>query len=158
MDPLKRLVLFLFLFPLFAWGQNLKGSVLNSQNKLAIQDVNIALKETNENTKTDDKGSFKLKVSKNLEQSDTLYVSHIGYTPKKISFFDLKKNNYLIFLDEKMENLNGLTLSSTKREFKSKLNFIKLAPLQYRISSFGSVIKDNKIYVIGGDGSFKTDA
>jgi hypothetical protein len=155
---LKKFILFILLSPLFAFGQNIKGSILNSKNNLPIQDANITLKQIDGNSPTDERGLFNLKPPKKLKESDSLYVSHIGYTSKKISFFDLKKSNYLIFLDEKMEVLNGLTLSSEKKELKSKLNFTKLAPLQYPISSFGSVLNDNKIYVIGGDGSFSTDA
>lgn len=155
---MKKFILFILLSPLFTFGQNIKGSVLNSKNNLPIQDVNIALNQIDGNTTTDERGLFNLKITGKLEESDSLYVSHIGYTPKKISFFDLKKSNYLIFLDEKIENLNGLTLSSEKKELKSKLNFTKLAPLQYPISSFGSVLNNKKIYVIGGDGSFSTDA
>jgi len=155
---LKKLILFILLSPLFSFGQNIKGSIVNSKNNLPIQDVNIGLKQPDENTTTDAKGLFNLKLTRKPEESDSLYASHIGYTTKKISFYDLKKSNYLIFIDEKMENLSGLTLSSAKKELKSKLNFSKLAPLQYPISSFGSVLYNNKIYVIGGDDSFKTDA
>lgn len=155
---MKNFILFILLSPLFTFGQNIKGSVLNSMNSLPIQDANITLNQIDGNTITDEKGLFTLKLSGKLQESDSLYVSHIGYTPKKISFLDFKKSNYLIFLDEKMENLNGLTLSFEKKELKSKLNYTKLAPLQYPISSFGSVLNNNKIYVIGGDGSFSTDA
>jgi N-acetylneuraminic acid mutarotase len=65
----------------------------------------------------------------------------------------------LIILEEKIEYLDDLTISSTDNKvLKSKLSFTKLATLKYPIFSFGSILSSNKIYVIGGDGSFKTDA
>ena len=85
---MKKLILFILLSPLFTLGQNIKGSILNSSNNLPIQDVNIALKQIDVNTTTDERGLFTLKLSTKLEESDSLYVSHIGYTPKKISFYD----------------------------------------------------------------------
>lgn len=156
---MKKLILILLLSPLSGFAQNIKGTILDKKNNLPIQDANINLNQSNESSTTDETGKFHLKISKERQENDSISVSHIGYTEKKISLVELKKNNYLIFLEEKMEYLNGLTLFSTNnKELKPKLNFAKLAPLQYAISSFGSELYNNKIYVIGGDGSYKTDA
>jgi hypothetical protein len=147
-------------FLLIAPTQNIKGTVLDKKSNLPIQDANITLTQSDGSTTSDKNGKFILKNSRNLQEDDSLFVSHIGYTSKKISFSEIKKSNNLIFLDEKIENLNGLTLSAANhnKELKSKLNFTKLAPLQYPITFFGSILNNNKIYVIGGDGSFNTDA
>ncbi|MDR6843840.1 carboxypeptidase-like regulatory domain-containing protein [Flavobacterium granuli] len=156
--PLKNLILALVLFPFFAFAQNIKGSILDKKSNLPISDVNISLSPINVSTTTDEKGKFNLKTSREFQKNDSLNISHIRYTSKKISLTELNKSDCLIFLDEKTENLNGLTLTSVTKELKSKLAFTKLAPLKYAISSFGSILNNNKIYVIGGDGSFKTDA
>jgi len=155
---LKNLFVFLFLFPLFSFAQNIKGSIIDKISKLPIQDANVSIYQTNESTTTDDKGEFKLKTTRKLNENDSLYVTHIGYTPRKIGYLNFKKNNNLIFLEEQIEQLNGLTLSVSNKELKNKLAFTKLAPLKYRISSFGSVLNDSKIYVIGGESLFKADA
>jgi hypothetical protein len=155
---LKKIILLLLLYPLSAFAQNIKGRVFDRKNNSPIQDANISWNQSDEKTTSDEKGSYYLKTSKKPQENDTLYVSHLGYVSTKVSFFELKKNNYLIFLDEQIEYLNGVTLSSTRKELKSKISFTKLASLKYGISSFGSVLNNNKIYVIGGDGSFKTDA
>lgn len=157
---MKKIILILLLSPLFGLAQNIKGTVLDKKSNLPIQDANITLTQSDGSTTSDKNGKFILKNSRNLQEDDSLFVSHIGYTSKKISFSEIKKSNNLIFLDEKIENLNGLTLSAANhnKELKSKLNFTKLAPLQYPITSFGSILNNNKIYVIGGDGSFNTDA
>jgi hypothetical protein len=155
---LKNLFLFLLLSPLFIIAQNIEGTILNKKNNSPIQDVNITLKQVEENTSTDKNGKFKLTLFRKPQENDSLFISHVGFTPKKINYLELKKNNYSIYLEEQAENLNGLTVSYTNKELKSKLSYTKLAPLKYAISSFGSILYNNKIYVIGGDGSFKTDA
>lgn len=157
---MKEIILILLLSPLLGFTQNVKGTVLDKKSNLPIQDVNINLNQSDGSTTSNENGKFNLKNSRNIEDDDSLYVSHIGYTSKKISFSEMKKNNYLIFLDEKIENLIGLTLSAANhnKELKSKLNFTKLASLPYSISAFGALLYQDKIYVIGGDGSFKTDA
>jgi hypothetical protein len=155
---LKNIMLAIALLPLFAYAQTFKGSILDKKSNIPIQDANITLNQMDASGRSDEKGKFNLKISGKFKENDTLYISHIGYNSKKISLHELKKSDYLIFLDEKTENLDGLTLSSKNKELKSKLAFKKLAPLKYAISSFGSVLNNNKIYVIGGDGSFKTDA
>jgi hypothetical protein len=155
---LKKLLFIAFLFPLFAFAQNINGTIKDKKSDLPIPNANINIKELNTSATTDEKGKFNLKISREFKENDSLLISHIGYTTKKISVSEFKKSDYFIFLDDKIEYLNGLTISSTNKELKSKLTFTKLAPLQYAISSFGSILKDNKIYVIGGDASFKTDA
>lgn len=148
----------LLLVPLFSFTQNIKGTIIDKRNKLPIQDANVSINQIDKSATTTEKGEFKLKVSREPNENDSLYVTHIGYTSKKISYLDFKKSNYLIFLEEQIEQLNGLTLSVSNKELKSKLNFTKLAPLKYAISSFGSILNNNKIYVIGGDSSFRADA
>ncbi|MNG09645.1 Kelch motif protein [compost metagenome] len=43
-------------------------------------------------------------------------------------------------------------------KLKSKLAFNKLAPLKKPIASFGSCIKDGKIYIVGGSDSYESNA
>ena len=155
---MKKLIILLLLTPLFVFTQNIKGIVLDKKNNLPIQDANVTLNQNRENTTSDEKGKFNLTSSEKLQENDSLYVSHIGYTPTKISLFDLKKNNYLVLLDEKKEYLDGVIVTSEHKNLKSKLAFTKLPSLKHPISSFGSVLRDDKLYIIGGDGSFKTDA
>jgi hypothetical protein len=153
---LKKLLFILFLLPLFAFAQNINGTIIDTKNNQPLQDANINIKDLNISTSTNKKGKFYINISREFQENDSLYISHIGYTTKQISLSELEKEDYLIYLDENIEYLNGVTLLANK-ELKSKLAFTKLASLKYPISSFGSILKDNKIYVIGGDASFKTD-
>jgi hypothetical protein len=154
---LKKILLILFLSPLFTFAQNIKGVVLNPRNNLPIEDVNITVNRFNTSTLTDEKGKFKLNISNTLQKTDSIYFSHIGYTQKTISISELRKKDFIIYLDEKIESLVSVTISE-KKPLKSKIAFTKLTPLKYALFSFGSILKDNKIYVIGGDASFATDA
>lgn len=154
---MKKILLILFLTPLFSFAQNLKGVVMNKKSNLPIEDVNVTIKRNNTNTLTDEKGRFKLSLSTRFQETDSIYFSHIGYFPKKISITELQKNDVIIFLDEKIEPLDNISIAANK-QLKLKISFTKLASLQYPLSNFGSILKDNKIYVIGGDASFKTDA
>lgn len=154
---LKKTLFILFLTPLFSFAQNIKGFVMDKKNNLPIENVNITLKRVNASTLTDEKGKFKLSLPTRFQETDSINFSHIGYTAKTISLPELQKNEFSIFLDEKIESLESVILSGTK-PLKSKIAFTKLAPSKYVLSSFGSILKDNKIYVIGGDASFSTDA
>jgi hypothetical protein len=154
---LKKILLILFLTPLFAFAQNIKGVVMDQKNNLPIEDVNITVNRFNASTLTDEKGKFKLSFSTGFQETDSIYFSHIGYITKAINLSELQKNEFIIYLDDKIESLGGITLSGNK-QLKSKIAFTKLAPSKYALSSFGSILKDDKIYVIGGDASFKTDA
>lgn len=154
---MKKLFIILALFPIFSFAQNIKGVVINKKTNLPIEDVNVTIKPNGTNTLTDEKGQFKLSISTRFQEIDSIYFSHIGYLPKLISFTELQKNDEIIFLDEKIETLDNISITANK-QLKLKISFTKLASIQHPLSSFGSILKDNKIYVIGGDISFKTDA
>lgn len=154
---MKKLLFIIFLLPLFAFAQTINGTIIDAKNNQPIQNVNVTTKDLNTTTSTNEKGKFYLNIPINFKENDSLYISHVGYDTKKINLSEFKKSDCLIYLYENIESLKGITLSINK-ELKSKLSFTKLSPLKYPISSFGSFLKDNKIYVIGGDASFKTDA
>jgi len=139
-------------------AQDIKGVVISQKTNLPVDDVNVRSLSTNITGLTDEKGEFSLKYSSNFRENDTLEFSHIGYISKKISLNNLRQQ-HKVFISEETENLSGLTISANNElKLKSKLNFNKMKSLPYGIFAFGSVLKDDKIYVIGGDASFKTDA
>jgi hypothetical protein len=156
-SQLKKIFLLLFLIPLFSFTQNIKGVVMDRKSNLPIANINVSIKRFNTSSLTNDKGEFKLSVPKELQETDSISFSHIGYTSKTIVISEFKKNNFLIFLEEKIEALTGISVYGNK-PLKSKIAFTKLTPSKYPLFSFGSILKDNKIYVIGGDTSFSTDA
>lgn len=155
----KKLILTLFFLPLVSIAQNINGIVVSEKTNLPIEDTNIFALSSHVGTLTSTKGEFSLKLLTEFKDSDTLQFSHVGFITTKITVTDLKKLNFKVSLPEDVENLKGLTISSNQKiRLKSKLHSTKLEPLKYGIYAFGSILKEDKIYVIGGDASYKTDS
>lgn len=156
---MKKIFLFSILFPILSASQNYSGVVIDNKSNLPIEDVKINVIRFNENYSTNKEGKFDIKKFSQLQDNDSLSFSHISYILKKISFNELKKNNYLIMLEEKTEVLDNVIISSsTTKEQKTKITYQKLASQKKALSNFGAVVKNNKIFIIGGDASYKTDA
>jgi hypothetical protein len=135
------------------------GTVIDKKNKLPIEDVKIKSNRYDAYTTTNTEGKFEFINFSKLNENDTLFFSHINYVDKKTSFKEFKATKFSIFLEEKTELLNEVVIPlPTSKQLKSKIEYTKLASLKHPISNFGSIVKDNTIYVVGGDASTKTDA
>ncbi|TPG38094.1 carboxypeptidase-like regulatory domain-containing protein [Flavobacterium pectinovorum] len=156
---MKKLLVILFLLPLVSIAQNIKGIVVSEKSGNPIADVNVFALFSNTNTLTSENGEFNFKLPNDFKEEGDFQFSHMGYVTKKISLADLRKLNFKIALSEEVENLSGLTVSGNQRaKLKSKLSYTKLAPLKYGIYSFGSVLNDGKIYITGGDATYKLES
>lgn len=153
---MKKLIFLLTLSSFLSNAQNIKGVVLDKNTNLGIEDVYI-MSKTSFTALTDKDGKFSLKVKSEIEDNDSIYFSHVGYNPKRVLISEFKKDNFSIQLETEIENLKETTVYSYKN-LKSKISFTKLSNLKKGIYSFGSVLIDGKIYVIGGDTSFESDA
>ncbi|MEY4963607.1 MAG: hypothetical protein RLZZ323_926, partial [Bacteroidota bacterium] len=156
---MKKIFLLSILFPILSVSQNYSGVVIDSKSKLPIEDVKINVNRFNVNYSTNKEGKFDTKKFSQLQDNDTLSFSHISYVFKKISYSEFKNNNFSIVLEEKIEVLDNVIISSSNtKELKSKITYQKLASQKQALSNFGAVVKNNKIFIIGGDASYKTDA
>ncbi|MDR6763970.1 hypothetical protein J2Y38_004194 [Flavobacterium sp. 2755] len=155
---MKKLLFIFLLFPIFSIAQELKGIVVSANNQ-PIQDVNISYLSKSITALTNDKGQFSLKSEINFPENDTLQFSHISYKTTKITLNELRKINFKVILKQKTEDLSELTIKANHElKLKSKLSYESLAPLKNPIFSFGSFLKDGKIYVMGGNGSRESDS
>jgi len=155
----KKILLFFILIPFFSVSQNISGVVISKKDNLPIENTNVFALSSKAGTITDENGKFSLKLLSQFKDDEVLEFSHIGFTSLKIKLEDLKKAKFTVFLANEVENLSELTIAANHQlKLKSKLDFNKLAPLKYPIFSFGSFLKDDKIYVIGGNGSSEADA
>ena len=155
---MKKIYFLFLIFSLFSQAQNIKGSVFSQKNNNPIEGVNITMLNKNISSFTNESGNFSTKLTSS-SMNDTLQFSHIGYYTEKISLFDLKKQNFTILLREEIETLDGLTITDNEKiKLKSKVTYNKLARLKNPVFSFGSLVKDDKVYVAGGDSSFESDA
>jgi len=150
---LLNLVLILVLLACVSFAQNAKGVVLEAKSKKPLAGVSVFINKTGIGTTTNEKGEFHLKYFSEINESDTLIFSSIGYITSKISFSGLKGSKYVVLLTESVELLDGVTVTSLPH-LKLQIAYTKLSTLKGGLYSFGSVLVDNKIWVIGGDESY----
>ncbi|MBL0735287.1 carboxypeptidase-like regulatory domain-containing protein [Flavobacterium sp. GN10] len=154
---MKKLLYIVILLPFITNAQTVNGIIKSHAANLPIEDANVYALLTQIGTLTNEKGEFSL--NNKIKPNDTLQISHIGYITSKMAIADLKKSNYIISLEEDIESLKNVTIANNRwSKLKSKLDFTKLAPLEYGIYSFGSLVADGKIYVVGGDNSEQWNA
>lgn len=115
-----------------------------------LENVNILALSSKTGTITNKNGEFSLSILSKFKGDEILEFSHLGYITARYSISYLTSQNFKIQLQENIENLSGLTIISNLK-LKPKLEFSVLKPLRYPIYSFGSFLKDDKIYVSGGD-------
>ncbi|MEO6176692.1 MAG: carboxypeptidase-like regulatory domain-containing protein [Flavobacterium circumlabens] len=156
---MKKLLLLFVFCPLLSIAQNINGTTISQKTNLPVENTNVFALSSKLGTTSDEKGQFSLKLLPQFKDDEILEFSHIGFTSLKIRLEDLKKRKFIVLLSEEIEDLSGLTINANHDlKLKSKLSFSTLAPLKYPLFSFGSFLKDGKIYVIGGDGSRESDA
>lgn len=153
---MKKLLYIIILLPFIVNAQTISGIVKSQNTNLPIEDTNIYALRTQIGTLTNENGEFSL--NNKIKANDTLQVSHIGYITIKIAVKDLKKSNNTISLEEDIETLSNVDITSRKVKLKSKLDFTQLASLETGIYSFGSTVINDKIYVVGGDSSEESNA
>ena len=153
---MKKLLLIFVLCPLLSISQTINGTIVSQKNNLPIENTNVFAVSSKTGTITDENGKFSLKLLPKYSKDEILEFSHIGYVTRRFSLSYLKKYEYNIFLEEEVENLSGVTIAYNYK-LKPKLLYNKLTSSKHAIFSFGSFLKDDKIYVIGGDASYEID-
>lgn len=153
---MKKLLLLLILLPFLSFSQNTNGTIVSQKDNLPIEGTNIFALSSKTGTITNKNGEFSIKLLSKYKEDEMLEFSHIGYITKRLTLNYLIKHKYKISLEEKVENLSGLVITSSYK-LKPKVPYHKLNSSKYAAFSFGSFIKDDKIYVMGGDASFEVN-
>lgn len=151
-----KLTLILIFTSYILVAQNVKGTILDSETKEPIENVNVFFKKNDTGSISDKYGKFNISVNLETNESDTLQFSIVGYATKKITLAILKENKYLVFLSKKLEILDKVNVN-THIKLNAKLKFQKLSPLPQYVYSFGSSIINNKIYLFAGNSSYIED-
>jgi len=152
----RTIVSLLFLVTIqFSFAQYIKGTVLDATTKKPLEDVHVYVKNKEQVTFTNGFGKFRLKLSSQIKFNDTIYFSFIGYKTKKLGYSKNKKN-YSVSLVKDELKLENVALV-WERKLKPRLHYKKLTPMKRGLSSFGALLKDDKIYVIGGESTIKID-
>lgn len=115
-------ILFFLLIPVFSFGQNVyDGFIVDKILKKGISYATIGLVKENTGTNADENGNFKLKTSR--FESDSLYITSVGYKPLKVAVDNLPLN--MVFeMDKKETNLleviiKNYTESTTLNSFSN---------------------------------------
>ncbi|WP_264523020.1 carboxypeptidase-like regulatory domain-containing protein [Flavobacterium sp. N502536] len=153
---MKKLLLLFILSPLLSIAQNINGTIISQETKLPIANTNVFALSSKTGTITDEEGKFSLNLLSKFKDNEVLEFSHIGYASVQFSLSYLKKQNYKVFLEDEVQNLSGVTVKANPK-LNLKLPYSKLTSMKHSIFSFGSFLKDDKIYIIGGDASYEVD-
>lgn len=151
----KVIIIFtLFVASVSTSAQQIKGVVVDGNTKKPLEGVNIYLKNVPYGTVSKDDGVFQLK---NNKASDTIFFRYLGYSTKSYAlktFLGQKRDSVFMYPTE--ERLGEVEVAGRKKMLdiiKAK----KLSSMRFALTGFGSTIVDGRIYVIGGDKSYKED-
>lgn len=151
---MKNLIFFLF-FSSISFAQTIEGVVLDAKTNKPIKESHVYSTSIEQGTITNFRGKFRLKLS-GIHNLDSVYVSHIGYKKKAFLYAENKKS-YIIYLEANRNELSEIELTGVKRKLNSRLRYNKLTSMKRGLHSFGSLLVDDKIYVVGGNVTYKVD-
>ncbi len=153
---MKNVCLFLFLSIISAsFGQTINGFVFDAKTNQPLKGAHVYINSIEQGTTSNYRGKFRLKLQSE-PSVDSIYISHIGYEIKAFPYVKGKKE-YLIYLETNSTALSEVRLSNVKRDLNYRLRYNRLSSMKKGLYSFGSALKDNKIYVVGGNVTYKED-
>ena len=152
---MKNFVLFLAfsLSTFLSFSQYIEGKVLDATTNEPIEGVNVFMKGIDRGAITNEKGNYYLKFPYKIVKEDVIRFSHIAYGELEIPYIK-KKKNYSVSLFVDLKKLEEVKISE-KRNLKQSISYKKLSSMKSAVHSFGSLLKDGKIYVVGGDVSYE---
>lgn len=144
----------LFLGPLSITAQQITGVVADGKTKGPLEGVNIYLDDSSMGTVSKADGTFLLE---NGKAGDTIFFRYLGYNTVDYAlktFIGQKRDTVFLFPAE--ERLGEVEVAGRKK-MRDKIIAQKLSNMPIASTGFGSTVVDGKIYVIGGDRSFKSN-
>lgn len=114
---MKRLLLFILLFPFAAIAQRaLTGVVTASEDGTALPGVNVSIKNTRQGTITDGSGRFSL----SLVRGETLVFSFIGFISKEIRITEASE--YVVSLAPSTHTLGEVQVVGSRNANRTKID------------------------------------
>ena len=112
------ILLFFFSLPLFSQQINLKGKIIDKENRI-IQSASVSIIDESENNLgynySDEDVNYSILFEKPKSEKITVEVSCLGYH-KKTLFINIKTNTIQNFiLEEKIESLQEIDVESSKK-------------------------------------------
>lgn len=90
-------------------GKIISGKILSSETGIYLQGASIHLKESHSSSITDATGQFKITLAR---PSDTLIITHIGYTQKRVPISKDKKGPLTIRMNPLVSRLKSIVVST----------------------------------------------
>lgn len=139
-----------------SFSQNISGIVSDLETNTPLPGVNIYFQDKISGTTTDGNGKYTLLLPKTFKESDAITFSFIGYKTLKITLPEFKKTNYSILMEKETQEIGEISIYENIN-LTPTLRYKKVSKMKSALYGFGAFIHDNKIYVIAGDESTKTD-
>ena len=102
----------------FAEEKIITGRIIDNKTKLPVAYVNIGIAFKGSGTISSEQGLFKLKLNSNINSTDTIYFSHIGYETSKYLVHDMKDTLNTIQLVSNAVELNEIAITPQKKRNK----------------------------------------
>ncbi|AXG70235.1 N-acetylneuraminate epimerase [Kordia sp. SMS9] len=150
-----RIMLLLSFLSLGVFAQQIEGVVLDAETKEAIVAAHISVDEKVLSV-TNAKGAFELKLDVTNDQTNFMFVSHVGYSTQKVQIPKTPNEKLMIYLVPENTELKEVQIDS-KKKLQAKIKYTESASLEKGLYGFASGIHNGKIYVIGGENSEKVD-
>ena len=101
---------------------SLIGQIVDSQSEEPLPFVNIGLVDQNQGTVSDEEGFFEFEIDPEKYRQSILRFSMIGFKSKTFLLEDfLKKNIFIIPLEEETTELDEVILTTKRTEFQTKI-------------------------------------
>jgi len=147
------LILFFSFSTFLSFSQYIEGKVVDATTNEPIKGVNVFMEGIGRGAVTNEKGNYYLKFPYRIVKNDIITFSHITYGELKVPYVQ-KKKNYSVSLLVDLTKLEEVRISE-RRNLKKSISYKKLSSMKSAVHSFGAMLKDNKIYIVGGDVSFE---
>ena len=131
-------------------------TILDSNTKQSISDVNIKVKGSTKGFASNHNGVFTINSTDNLKNSDILTISHINYYPEEITLKNLKELDYTIYLLKNTSSLDEITVNAKKKRIRRReqlIKFTKVTTMPKGLLAFGATLNDGKVVILGGKNS-----
>lgn len=154
MRKITSCILFTFL-TISCYSQYIEGKIFDAATNKPIEGVHIYIDDVEDGALSNSKGIYYLKFPFSSIEFGNIHFSHIGYSNVAVPF-KKKKKEYNVYLNKDITSLGEVSIVE-KRNLGQTISYKKLKSMKGGLFSFGAVLKNDKIHVVGGNASYQID-
>lgn len=117
--------------------------------------MNVSVENLENGTFSNPKGVYYLKIATNKKGLGNIHFSHIGYHNIEVTLNKGRKI-YNVYLVRDVNFLDEVAIVN-QRNLKQTISYEKLKSMKNGIFSYGGILNNEKIYVVGGNASCSID-